>query len=97
MRKAQRLKEEAKDILANAERRAIHRISDAASEALEVNNSELRNEIKLKNCLECEREKSDKKYAAKITEVILFAMIALILFAFFATLIKDVIPNAVIK
>ena len=89
--------EEAKDILANAAGRAKHVVADDAAEALKATNAELRNEIELKNCLEVEREKSDKKYAAKIAEVILFTMIGLIIIAFFANLIAGVMHVAVIK
>ena len=68
MRKSQQLREEAKDILANAAGRAKHVVADDAAEALKATNAELRNEIELKNCLEVEREKSDKKYAAMKNE-----------------------------
>jgi ABC-type transport system involved in cytochrome c biogenesis permease subunit len=97
MRKAQQLREEAKDILANEARREKRVVADATAEALKVKNAELLNEIELRKCMDSERNISDKRYAAKIAEVILFTMIGLIIIAFFANLIAGVMHVAVIK
>jgi len=89
--------EEAIDKISRAEERAKKAIADATAEALKVKNAELLNEIELRKCMDSERNLSDKRYAAKIAEVILFTMIGLIIIAFFANLIAGVMHVAVIK